>query len=195
MALPERGDSHGLVGTGWWGLLGPTVTQNKGEKGGSSASRGKVQTGKTGKGHVRTWGQEDVQGGHLGTASPACRTEAAHPCLGCKFGVFSGANKHRGNRKHYPAKHLLTLWGWESGRTPKLSGHEGNPKAGPLSQCGAPISTHTAWHGPGDVQTHQQLRSKMRRRRVGSPSIAWRGGAGLSRQPQAKGGPAGSGVG
>lgn len=65
---------------------------------------------------------------------------------------------------------------------------------GPLPQCGAPISTHTAWHGPGKVWTHQQLRSKIRRRRVGSPSIACRGSGGVSGQRRAEGGPAGSGL-
>lgn len=60
------------------------------------------------------------------------------------------------------------------------------------SQCGAPISTHIAWHGPGAVWTHQQLRSKIRRRRVGSPSIACRGFAGLSGQRRAEGTPAGT---
>lgn len=52
--------------------------------------------GKTEKGHVRTWGQEGYQGGRLRTASPACRTEAAHPCLGCKLGGFSWANNTEG---------------------------------------------------------------------------------------------------
>lgn len=39
--------------------------------------------------------------------------------LEMQMGGISGANKHREDRRHYPAKHLMTLWGWESGVTPK----------------------------------------------------------------------------
>lgn len=46
----------------------------------------------------------------LGTAFPACRTEAAHSRLGEQLILLWGS-RHRGARGHYPAKHFMTIWG------------------------------------------------------------------------------------
>lgn len=130
------------------------------------------------------WGHGDkrnMQGGCLGTAFPACKIEAAG--WGADGGPFSWERRHRGDMGHCSAEHFTTLWGWESGASPKRRGHECDTKVGPLSRCGCPRS-HLC--SPGKLWTHQQLRSKMRSCRVRSPSIACWGfvGAGGQRRTE-----------
>lgn len=70
------------------------------------------------------------------------------------------------------------------------------PWTDPSPSAGAPNPTHTAQYGPDKLQAHQQFRSKMRSRSVGSPSsIAHKGFAGAVGKGRAEGVPAGSRLG
>lgn len=92
---------------------------------------------------------------------------------------------------HCSAEHFTTLWGWESGASPKRRGRECDAKVGPLSRCGCP-RPHLC--SPGKLWTHQQLRSKMRSCRVRSPSIACWGFVGTRGQCRAERGSCGEWV-